>query len=118
MTGPGSPIDTQSYCQLLVRRLTLRTILAAVIFEPDGILRSSRCPVAITLTWVPPTSITRTLLTFWEAAVIASSRCDHRTRIAWRRAACLRNLLRLSRRTAGKARRSRPERETLRRWRR
>src|ERR1019366_116258 len=65
-----------------------------------------------------PTSITRTLLTFWEAALIASSRCDHRTRIAWRRAACRRSLLRLSMRTAGKVRRSRPEREPPRRWRR
>jgi hypothetical protein len=36
--------------------LTSRTILVAVRAEPEGILRSSRCPVTRTFTCVPPTS--------------------------------------------------------------
>jgi integrase/recombinase XerD len=45
-------------------RLPSRTILLAVMVRPDGISRSSSSPLANTLTWVPPTSITRTLGVF------------------------------------------------------
>jgi hypothetical protein len=41
--------------------LTPETICSGFIFHPDGNLRDSRCPVARTLTPVPPTSITDTL---------------------------------------------------------
>ena len=35
------------------------TMRAAVMVEPETTLRSSRFPLTRTLTWVPPTSITR-----------------------------------------------------------
>src|SRR5208282_5856469 len=40
---------------------TRPTILRGVIVGPDGYFRGSFCPVASSLTFVPPTSITRTL---------------------------------------------------------
>src|SRR5215831_5392980 len=61
MMGQGIPSDTQSNFQSRTNRLTMRTILPGVIGGPDGYLRGSFCPVASTLTFVPPMSITRTL---------------------------------------------------------
>src|SRR5579859_1061793 len=55
---------TTSYGQSFTRFFTWRTILAAVIVGPEGISRRSFCPLARTLTWVPPTSTTRTLRGF------------------------------------------------------
>src|SRR5215831_10126167 len=62
-TKPGYPIDTTSYFQSLVICLTPETIWLGFIFGPDGNLRRSFCPVARTLTLVPPTSITNTFMT-------------------------------------------------------
>src|SRR5258708_2170664 len=64
MIGPGYPRDTRSYFQSLTHSLTTRTILPAVIVGPEGILRTSFCPVASILMFVPPTSTTRTLGAF------------------------------------------------------
>ncbi len=51
----------QSYFQERVAFFTARTILAAVMEAPDGIFTESFCPVIRSLTFVPPTSITRML---------------------------------------------------------
>src|SRR6516162_6114329 len=60
MMGPGKPSDTQSNFQSRTNFLTTRTIRRGVMVGPDGYLRGSFCPVASTLTFVPPRSITRT----------------------------------------------------------
>src|ERR1019366_6103870 len=62
-----------SYSQSFTIRFTSRTILVAVMADPEEILRSSRCPVTRTLTCVPPISTTRILLGFCATAVIALS---------------------------------------------
>src|ERR1700681_999997 len=59
-TAPGYPIETTSYAQSLTASCTLLTICFAVIRGPDGILIGCRWPLAKTLTFVPPTSITST----------------------------------------------------------
>src|SRR5262245_62447432 len=61
-TGPGYPIDTTSYFQSLVNRLTSDTMRRAVSVGPESNLRASCCPVARTFTWVPPTSIASTFI--------------------------------------------------------
>src|ERR1700682_985034 len=61
MMGPGYPIATQSNFQSRTDFLTKRIILPAVMEGPDGILRGSFSPVASSLMFVPPTSMTRTL---------------------------------------------------------
>ena len=53
MMGPGYPIATQSNFQSRTDFLTKRTILAAVMVGPDGILRGSFSPVASSLMFVP-----------------------------------------------------------------
>src|SRR5215472_17463952 len=60
MMGQGRPSDTQSKLQSPTNFLTIRTILRGAMVGPDGNLRGSFCPVASILTFVPPTSITRT----------------------------------------------------------
>src|SRR5579863_1140090 len=62
-TRPGYQIDTTSYFQSLAISLTPETICFGVIFGPDGNFRGSFCPVARTLTLVPPTSIASTFMT-------------------------------------------------------
>src|SRR5258707_11451602 len=52
-------MDTASYCQSAVALRTATTIPRAVIAGPDGIFTGVLCPVASTLTFVPPTSMTR-----------------------------------------------------------
>src|SRR5579863_3050790 len=71
-------METTSYSQSFTRRFISRTILAAVMAELEGILRSSRCPVTRTLTCVPPTSITRILLGFLAAVITFSARGQSR----------------------------------------
>jgi len=61
MIGPGKPSDTQSNFQSRTNFLTTRTILRGVMVGPDGYFRGSFCPVASTLTFVPPMSMTSTL---------------------------------------------------------
>src|SRR5215469_1589979 len=61
MIGPGKPSDTQSNFQSWTNFLTTRTILRGVMVGPDGYFRGSFCPVASTLMFVPPMSMTRTL---------------------------------------------------------
>src|SRR6185295_12514856 len=58
-TGPGYPMVTTSYCQPAAASFTFATIFAAVSFGPDGNLIGSLSPVARILTWLPPTSMTR-----------------------------------------------------------
>src|SRR5713226_4652119 len=72
MIGPGYPNETRSNFQSLTHSLTTRTILPAVIAGPEGILRGSFCPVASSLMFVPPTSITRTLGVFAACALFIS----------------------------------------------
>ncbi len=64
MIGPGYPKATRSNFQSLTHSLTTRTILPAVMVGPEGILRGSFCPVASSLMFVPPTSMTRTFGVF------------------------------------------------------
>src|SRR5215472_4175372 len=61
MIGPGKPNDTQSNFQSRTKFLTTRTIFRGVMVGPDGHFRGSFCPVASTLMFVPPMSMTRTL---------------------------------------------------------
>ena len=49
----------QSYFQERVAFFTALTILAAVMEGLEGIFTGDFCPVIRSLTWVPPTSITR-----------------------------------------------------------
>ena len=56
---------------------SMSAYMSGVMVGPDGILRSSCRPVA-TLTYVPPTSITRTLAALLEAGLITSSRRGRR----------------------------------------
>src|SRR5580658_173190 len=57
---------------------TSRTMLRGVIVGPDGYFRTVFCPVAKSLTFVPPTSITRTLGDFAvRAAFMAAPPVDH-----------------------------------------
>src|SRR5260370_33448218 len=72
MIGPGYPKATRSNFQSLTHSLTTRTILPAVMVGPEGILRGSFCPVASSLMFVPPTSITRTLGAFAAFALFIS----------------------------------------------
>src|SRR5450755_608177 len=60
-TGPGYPMDATEYSQPGMAFRMAVTILAGVIFGPEGISTRVLCPVARTLTWVPPTSRTRIL---------------------------------------------------------
>src|SRR5580704_10071363 len=53
---------TTSYFQSLVICFTPATICLGVIFGPDGNFLGSFCPVARTLTLVPPTSTTSTFI--------------------------------------------------------
>src|SRR5579859_7247623 len=63
----------QSNFQSETDLFTSRTILRGVIVGPDGYFRGSFCPVASSLTFVPPTSITRTCGVFTvRAAFIAT----------------------------------------------
>src|SRR5450432_564706 len=57
-TGPGYPIVMRSYCQSSVSALTALTICAAVNVGLEGSWRRVACPVASTLMFVPPTSMT------------------------------------------------------------
>src|SRR5260370_42566395 len=61
MIGPGYPNVTRLNFQSLTHSLTSRTIFPAVMVGPEGHLRGSFCPVASSLIFVPPTSITRSL---------------------------------------------------------
>src|ERR1700730_18221306 len=61
MMGPGYPIATQSNFQSRTAFLTRRTILLAVVVGPDGILSGSFFPFVVSLMFVPPTSMKRTL---------------------------------------------------------
>src|SRR5271154_199731 len=54
----------QSNFQSATAFFTKLTILRGVIVGPDGYFRGSFCPVANSLTFVPPTSITRTFGVF------------------------------------------------------
>src|ERR1700735_2659507 len=54
-------METRSYFQSRVAAFTSLTIFLAVMSGPEGILRGWFCPVACTLMFVPPTSITRIL---------------------------------------------------------
>src|SRR5262245_5014138 len=53
-----------SNSQSLVAAMTPLTIRSGVSCLPEGNLRGVSCPDASTLTFVPPTSITRTFMTF------------------------------------------------------
>src|SRR5215831_18181477 len=55
-------MEITPYFQSLVSCLTPATIFAGVIFLPDSNRRRSFCPVARTLTCVPPISIVRTFI--------------------------------------------------------
>src|SRR5271156_6494645 len=57
-------MEMQSNFQVRIRRLTSRTIVWALIFGPETNLVGSFWPVINSLTWVPPTSITRTFGSF------------------------------------------------------
>src|SRR5271156_2041710 len=57
-------MEMQSNFQVRIRRLTSRTIVWALILGPETNLVGSFWPVINSLTWVPPTSITRTLGSF------------------------------------------------------
>jgi hypothetical protein len=72
MMGPGKPRDTQSNSQSRTDFLTSRIILRGVMVGPDGCFRGVVCPVASILTFVPPTSITKTLGDFAGADFIAA----------------------------------------------
>src|SRR4030095_14613491 len=52
-------MDTASYFQLSVARLTALTMRRGVSAGPEGIFTGARRPDPRTLTWVPPTSMTR-----------------------------------------------------------
>src|SRR6266852_8172172 len=69
MIGPGYPNDTRSNFQSLTHAFTARTILPAVMSGPEGILRGSFCPVASSLMFVPPASMTRILGVFAACAL-------------------------------------------------
>src|SRR5258707_7261801 len=73
MTGPGKPSDTKSNFQSRTDFLTRRTILRGVMVGPDGYFRGSFCPVASILTFVPPTSMTRTLGDFAACAAFIAA---------------------------------------------
>src|SRR6266571_1688583 len=55
-------METASYFQLAVASFTAAAIRAAFISGPEGILIGSLRPLTLTLTLVPPTSITRTFI--------------------------------------------------------
>src|SRR6266481_3596830 len=73
ITGQGNPSDTQSNFQSRTDFLTKRTILRGVIVGPDGYFRGSFSPLASILTFVPPTSITRTLGDFAACAAFIAA---------------------------------------------
>ena len=75
MTGPGYPNDTRLKIQSLAQFLTSRTTLLAVIDGPEAILRESFCPVASSLIFVPPTSMTRTFGAFPGTLFISVLTC-------------------------------------------
>src|SRR6266581_2498739 len=55
-------METASYFQPAVASFTAAAIRAAFISGPEGILIGSLRPLTLTLTLVPPTSITRTFI--------------------------------------------------------
>src|SRR5262249_7298164 len=57
--GPGKPIETASYFQSAVLSFTSETSRSGVKSFPDGNLREASWPVASSLTFVPPMSMTR-----------------------------------------------------------
>src|SRR6476620_1778135 len=59
-TTPGYPIETREYFHPSIDCRTRRTSLLGVNVGPDGILTTVLRPVARSLIWVPPTSMTRT----------------------------------------------------------
>src|SRR3984893_7673318 len=72
-TAPGYPIETTSYAQSLTASCTSLTICFAVIRGPDGSLIGCRWPLAKTLTFVPPMSITSTRGAFKSATAAPGS---------------------------------------------
>src|SRR5215831_17834570 len=73
MMGPGKPSEIQSNFQSRTDFLTTWTILRGVMVGPDGYFRGSFCPVASILTFVPPRSMTRTLLDFAACAAFIAA---------------------------------------------
>src|SRR5262252_2660423 len=58
-TGAGTPSDTTSYSQSAVSFFTPATMARGVSRGPESMVRFKVCPVASSLTRVPPTSTTR-----------------------------------------------------------